>query len=211
MNQFLKTLLHMTSGHATQQTSQRIALPQGASMAEEEEIGYAKTSSPVPNPFERMEEYKAILDNLAQVSARRQHVNQLYASLNTVFLTGLGILLLQTHLNSWWIVAVVSAITLAILPLNLTWRKALIRYKDSIAFRYEYLEEIENEFRLRRGEPDIGIFLRFKESGKHLAGHTHIEIQLATYFLWLYPLITLIMGLLVYLVKIHFIPPLTIT
>jgi hypothetical protein len=164
--------------------------------------------------FERIEEYKAILEHHAQLSARRQHTNDVYVGLNIVFLTALGVLLLQSHLNTWWIFVVVSAVTVIISPLNATWRVALLRYGKSLSFRADYLREIEKEFRIRRGnmpnQPEIGLFLRFKETGLHRKGDTRLEIQLATYFICLYPVISLVVGALVYLVEAHLIPPLTI-
>src|SRR5205823_13807306 len=103
-----------------------------------------------------------ILDHHAQIRARRQHTKDVYIGINTVFLTTIGLLLLQSHLDTWWVLAIVSAITLIIMPLNATWRTALLRYGRSLSFRYDYLKEIEKEFRARRGnvagEPEIGLF-----------------------------------------------------
>ena len=59
-----------------------------------EEDSKEKNESPMlSNTFERIEEYKAILENHAEVSARRQRTNDIFVGLNTVFLTALGFLL----------------------------------------------------------------------------------------------------------------------
>jgi hypothetical protein len=52
-----------------------------------------------PQAFQRMEEYKAILGNLADVSARRENANNVYVGLNTVFLTAAGVFTVA-HLGS---------------------------------------------------------------------------------------------------------------
>lgn len=163
--------------------------------------------------LERMEEYKVVLETQAQISARRQHMNDVYIGLNTVFLTALGLLLVQSHLDTWWVFVVVCAVTLAIMPLNLTWRAALSRYRNILSFRFDYLRESEQEFRVWKGKvtgPSAGLHLREKELGLHLKGNTQLEIRLATYFICLYPVLALVVGILIYLIQVHLIPPLKI-
>jgi hypothetical protein len=96
-------------------------------------------------------------------------MNDVYVGLNTIFLTALGILLLQSHLDTWCVFVVVSTVTLIIMPINIVWRAALLRYGDRLSVRYDYLREIEQEFRTRRGktadQPEVGLFLRLKEAG----------------------------------------------
>jgi len=209
MQQLLDVVFNKKSGKTRQLTVQRPILPQGASKPLAERTN---TLSVEPKIFERMEEYQAILEHHAQLSARRQHTNDVYIGLNTVFLTAIGLLLLQSHLDTWWIFAVVSAITIIVLPINVTWRLALLRYGKTIAARYDYLREIEQEFRTRRGniahQPQIGFFSRFKENGLQGKGNTELEIRLVTYFICLYPALSLVVGILVYLVETGLIPPL---
>jgi hypothetical protein len=179
--------------------------------------------------FERIEEYKAVLENLVQLSLRRQNTNNVFVGLNTVFLSGLGLLLLSTHVASWWVVGATAAFTLAILPLNLNWRRAIRRYKAGINVRKEYLEEIETEFSERRGgggtgggawatgggpagqpsQPLLGLFLRIRDTPLKTHGNSELELRLATYFLALYPLITLLVALLTGLVTLQIIPRFT--
>lgn len=169
--------------------------------------------------FERIGEYTAVLENLVQLSLRRQNTNNIFVGLNTVFLTGLGILLFSTRLASWWVVGATAAITLAILPLNVTWRTAIKRYKAGISVRKVYLQEIEEEFRKRRGTaemgssaPPLGLFLKIRDtSSLHQHGNTELEVRVATYFLMLYPIITIVVGILTYFVIYQAIPPLDVT
>jgi hypothetical protein len=177
--------------------------------------------------FERIEEYKSVLENLVQLSLRRQNTNNVFVGLNTVFLSGLGLLLLSTRVASWWVVGATAALTLAILPLNLNWRAAIRRYKAGVNVRKEYLEEIETEFTERRGgggssggmgggsagqpnQPLLGLFLRIRDTPLKTHGNSELEMRLATYFLVLYPLITLLVALLTGLVTLQIIPGFTL-
>ncbi len=172
-----------------------------------------------PSVFERIEEYTAVLENLVQLSLRRQNTNNVFVGLNTVFLTGLGVLLLSTHFASWWVVGATAAFTLAILPLNLNWRMAIKRYKAGINVRKAYLEVIETEFCERRGgsgssgigggaagKPPLGLFLKIRDTPLRAHGNTELEVRLTTYFLVLYPIITLLVALLTGLVTLRIIP-----
>jgi hypothetical protein len=211
---FANAFFKVRHGGTRKQTSQLRIVAQHGTQPVAGNAVRAIAQSAELNTFERIEEYKTVLDQHAQLSARRQHTNDVFVGLNTIFLTALGFLLLQSHLDTWWIFVVVSAITLIITPLNAIWRIALHRYGYSLAFRYDYLREIEQEFRTRRGsvgnEPEIGLFSRIKETGLHRKGNTQLEMQLATYFICLYPVISLVVGILVYLVRAHLIPPLNI-
>src|SRR5262249_26220006 len=95
--------------------------------------------------FQRMEEYKVVVQNHAGISARRQSATNLFVSLNVVFLTAMGFVLLSSRLTSWWAVAAMGAIALSITPINLTWYFTLKRYQKVIFGYYQYLQEIEKE------------------------------------------------------------------
>src|SRR5437763_7395370 len=129
LRQLFNFPINRGSGKTLQGTKQGSFLLQGASNHLSADAGPLAE----PGTFERMGEYQAVLENHAQLSARRQHVNDVYVGLNTVFLTALGILLLQSHLDTWWVFVVVSAVTLIIMPINLAWRAALRRYGNRLA------------------------------------------------------------------------------
>jgi hypothetical protein len=170
---------------------------------------YPSPAAPV-NTFERLEEYKAVLEQLGRLSARRQNLNDVFVAINTIFLTAIGFLLFQSKFDSWWLVGVVSAITLAIMPINLTWRLAIDRYKGEIKVHVEYLSSIEREFRRRReanegmtqmDEIQIGFYLYNTVRRRAHSGKSRIEKRLANYFIILYPLISLAAAALTYLVS----------
>jgi len=172
-------------------------------------------TGPAAPTFERIEEYKAVLDNLAAVSARRQSLNDVFVGINTVFLTALGVLLFASRLTSWGAVIAIGAISAVITPINLTWIAALVRYRRGLRFQLQYLREIETEFRQRRGtisgSPDIGFFLRLDEVRRPRSGNTRLEVLLAAYFLCVFPLITGAIATLTYFVTIGYLSPLNLT
>jgi hypothetical protein len=94
MRQLFNFTFNRGSGKTLQRTNQGPFLPQGAS----NHLGGGATPSVEPSVFERMGEYQAILEHHAQLSTRRQHTNDMYIGINTVFLTALGVLLVQSHL-----------------------------------------------------------------------------------------------------------------
>lgn len=204
MNRLRNWLLNKKSTNTFQQTNQDTLLLQGDPTAHAEiEV------------FERIEEYKAILEHQAQLSTRRQHANDVYIGLNTIFLTALGAFLLQSHLDTWWVLAVVCAITIIVQPVNITWWKALHLYERNIADHFEYLREIEQEFWMRRNNAvkqssEVGLFLKRKKASQPQKSNTQLEMWLAFYFVCLYPVIALIVGILIYSIKAHIIPPLNI-
>lgn len=162
--------------------------------------------------FERIEEYKAVLENVGQVSARRQGFNNVFVGINTVFLTGVGFLLLSTHLNSWWLVGALAAISLTVTPINFTWRQALLRYKNGLTEQYAYIRDIEKEFRRRHqeayGDSNVGVYLRLDEQRRRPhSGNTRLEIRIATYFTALYPAITICVALVTYMTTNQLLPP----
>jgi len=112
--------------------------------------------------LEVLEEYRAILEDTAAMNGRRQNTNGLFVSINVVFLTALGFLLLSSHLDSWWTAAALVTVTFAILPLNMSWIRTIGVYKKLIGIRHKTLQRIEKDFnfegRLYRQylEPEIG-------------------------------------------------------
>lgn len=163
--------------------------------------------SPNSAAFERMDEYKAMLDNLAGLNQRRQSTNNLYVGLNTVFLTAIGVFI-STHLDfmNWATAIAVTFITIAILPMNLIWRITLTRYARSAVIRYDYLKEIEEEFRARSEydkNRDIGLYIRLDRLGVPRPGAVQLERILATYFLCFYPTISLLLVALTWLTQNH--------
>ena len=165
------------------------------------------TTKPPPATFERIEEYKVLAENLAQLGARRLTTNTVFVGFNTLFMVAIASLLSSTHFDSWWLVAKVAAISIAITPVNVIWIHMLMTYRIALKDRYDYIKTIEQEFQRRRQEPNdkIGLWSKLYPSPiKHR--HTLHEIALARYFTIFYPLILLVVAVMIYLVTNGYIP-----
>jgi hypothetical protein len=171
-------------------------------------------------PFERIEEYKAVLVDIAETSARRQNANAVYITLNTILLTGLGAFLVTSGFSSWWSLGVVVALAITSVPINLTWRTGLIHYRRGLTNRYRYLVTIEDEFRARRGAARGGesiglqhfVLQAQQERGGPYSPYLspsmgYLEARLATFFLLLYPFVAVLTGILIYLVSSQLVGP----
>ncbi len=112
---------------------------------------------PKPDTSERIEEYKAVLDNLGQYGNHRHNANAVFVGFNTVFLAGLGALLVSAHFESWQIVVQAGAVSLVTMPVNYLWRLTLIQYTKGLDLRYQYLQAVEGVLRQRWGDDTAGL------------------------------------------------------
>ncbi len=87
--------------------------------------------------------YTALIADAANISTRRQTVNNIYIGVNGLFLTAMGVLLISSHLDSWWVVVAAVAIALAVAPLNNSWLRTLKYYEKLLTARYKTMREIE--------------------------------------------------------------------
>lgn len=129
--------------------------------------------------LEVLEEYRAILEDTAAMNSRRQNTNGLFVSINVVFLTALGFLLLSSHLDSWWTAAALVTVTFAILPLNISWIWIIRVYKRLIDIRHKTLQRIENDFNFV-----LSLYTQYREVGK--TPIIRVETSIAWYFLGFY-------------------------
>jgi hypothetical protein len=146
-----------------------------------------------------LEEYRAILEDTAAMNGRRQNTNGLFVSINVVFLTALGFLLLSTHLNSWWTAATLVIVTLAIRPLNISWIRTIRVYKTLIDIRHKTLQRVENEFNF------VGsLYTQYREVGK--TPIIRVETSIAWYFLGFYFALDATVILVTYLLMNQYFP-----
>ena len=99
------------------------------------DIRSSVSSGGVLPPFDGFDEYKAIVEHVDRMSSRRQTAHNFFIGLHTVFMAGLGALLVSGGFSSWLTVGEVFGITLALLPLNLLWRSTLRRYQGGLRLR----------------------------------------------------------------------------
>jgi hypothetical protein len=164
------------------------------------------TSQP-SNPFERIEEYKAVLEDTAQAANRRRTDSALYVGLNTLFLTGIG-LFASPNIGSWETVLALAVVTSIAIPVNLMWYTSLTYWMRSLSARQEYIRSIEREFRTRSGsiqrEMPVGLYLHLGDVGQLV----RLERRFALFFALFYPVSVLALALVTYVLHNPTLPPL---
>ncbi|MBA3826452.1 MAG: hypothetical protein H0X24_21440 [Ktedonobacterales bacterium] len=141
-----------------------------------------------------IEEYKCIVEQTGNLSDRRQTTNDIYVALNTLFLTGLAVLLTTSHLMSWYPAIIIGIVTLISWFINFTWLSLLDRYRTLIKVRIDYLKQLETLFPIKGANIKQGIYLEeeaiYQQRGARF-GFTALERRLAGLFIALYPLLTI--------------------
>lgn len=112
------------------------------------------------------QEYQALAAGTDKVTDRRQTVNTLFVSINALFLTGVGYLLLQylqsDHPSPWFILGflAIAGITSRI---NKVWLKLSEQNRRMVDLRIRYLKQIEAQLRDAGFLPMVTVPLRPEE------------------------------------------------
>jgi hypothetical protein len=105
--------------------------------------------APEPRNYPRIHEYEVIVADTAGVSGRRQNTNDLFAGINALFLTALGIFLIASHFSftDWLVNLAIVLVCLVTALLNVVWLRTLRRYQSLLAARHRYIEWVEHRLR----------------------------------------------------------------
>jgi hypothetical protein len=101
-----------------------------------------RTGEP-PMPLEPFDEYKLFVEDTGRTSDRRQTVNNIYLSVNSVLLGAVAILVQQGQLRSFLFLVVEIFIAIAGYFICNDWRKLITQYRKLLAFRFEQLRGLE--------------------------------------------------------------------
>ncbi len=96
------------------------------------------------------DEYQALAAGTDRVTDRRQTVNTLFVSINALFLTGVGYLLLQylgSEQSSNWFILGFLAIAWITSRINNAWLKLSEQNRRMVSLRVRYLQQIEKQLR----------------------------------------------------------------
>jgi hypothetical protein len=130
--------------------------------------------------------YKLLVQDTAHISDRRQTMNNIYLSVNTLLLGALAVLVQQGRLTSFLFLTVEVFVSIAGFIIALQWRALIKTYKNLLRLRYETLEEIEKTIDI----PDIAKIYTLEhkasDTNKKLYGYSDIEGRLPGIFQWLY-------------------------
>ncbi len=112
-------------------------------------------------------EYQLLMEGTDKISDRRQTVNTEFVSINALFLTGVGYLLLQLFQNpthSIWFVVGFFLIALIMQRINSTWLKLSNFYKGLIDLRIRYMKQLELLMRQGGVFPEVVVPLKPEEA-----------------------------------------------
>lgn len=109
------------------------------------------------------QEYQALAEGTDKVTDRRQTVNTLFVSINALFLTGVGYLLLQyvqSDRPSAWFILGFLAIAWITSRINGAWLKLSEQNRRMVDLRIRYLQQIEKQLRDTGFLPTVAVPLR---------------------------------------------------
>lgn len=119
------------------------------------------------------QEYRFVAEDTAKISDRRQTVNTLFVSINALFLTGAGYLLLQVlnatagASNQRLILSAIGFLAIALITsrLNSAWLRLGNQYRRLVNLRMRYLHQLEEHMRLGEAAlfPPVSVPLREEE------------------------------------------------
>ncbi len=175
----------------------------------------------------QVEEYKAVLDNTAKLSDRRQTTNDVFVGLNSLILTALGFFFISTPLTNWWATSVFAIIAVFMSVINGIWLRLNARYRDLVGIRINYLTALEGRLEGAFQKKVVTILNARKEtqkievSGVHQlenqtylyaggskVGFSSLERALIWVFMSTYYLLAAVVAVLTYLIINHdLLPP----
>jgi len=155
------------------------------------------------NEFDKFDEYKFLVEDTARITDRRQSISNLYTTINSILLAAIAVLFSETALPDLVIIAGAVAIMLAGIAISLTWKRAIIRYREHLRLRFDILREIENHPSMADSEKvyhrEDALYPR-NEDGQsidHKGLFSNIEKRLPEVFVTLYVILTTIIILAV--------------
>jgi hypothetical protein len=124
---------------------------------------------------ELLKEYFEVAEDTAKLSDRRQTVGDIYVGVNSLFLSGMGFVVVSSHLTNWWTAGICGAITLVTTAFNLNWRSLIVRYRNLIRLRIQYLVSLEKLLQRDGGEFSVTIQMAPSGTENQRKGHKERE------------------------------------
>lgn len=111
-------------------------------------------------------EYQLLMEGTDKITDRRQTVNTLFVSINALFLTGVGYLLLQLFQHSGFAaVFILGFFVIAVIMtrINRTWLKLSESNRRLVDLRIRYMKELEKALRAGGYFPSVDVPLKDDE------------------------------------------------
>lgn len=136
-------------------------------------------------------QYSLLVKDSAKLSDRRQTINALYLSANSILLGAIAVLAAQSGLKAGILLLPAVLIAFAAIPLCLDWRKALLNYKRLLDLRFDMLRRIEAlpEFTYPIKtyiEESDKLYTKAQGGQAVLFGFSRIEVNIPPVFIALY-------------------------
>jgi len=185
---------------------------------------------PTPDEYEQyrllFEHYRLATEDTGRVFDRRERSKDVFIGLNTLLITGVGLLVSQSlQTASWYLPLVLAGIAVVATYINLTWLQQHNSYLGLISLRVAYLQALEERLQslVDLGEIDTGRYskryaakpttvgvlkteqLTFYQTRARI-GSSRLDRRLILIFLLAYPTITIFVAVVVYLVQGGLIP-----
>lgn len=140
---------------------------------------------------EMRQQYNLLVKDTAKLSDRRQIINTLYLSANSVLLGGIALLAQQGVLKTGALLIPVVLVAFAGIPLCLDWRKLLLNYKNLLDLRFDMLRRIEKmpdfAYPIQTYQEESEKLYNKPEGGqKVLFGFSNVEVNIPLVFIALY-------------------------
>ena len=148
-------------------------------------------------PFDANDVYPLFVQDTARLSDRRQSMNALYLSVNSLLLGAIALLAQQGGLTNILFLAAEFIIAVAGIIIAAQWRRLIDKYRDLLKLRYALLIEMENQKPFPSATK-----VYTSEAMEKLYGFSEIERRLPMIFQWVYGTGTA--GLLAGVLAVHF-------
>lgn len=171
-------------------------------------------------PTDPFEQYPFLIEDTARLSDRRQTVNNIYLSVNSVLLGGLALLVQVSGLRSFSLAVIAVMIAAAGFVITHDWRKLVLNYRTLLALRFTLLREIESlpdfPFPIKTFEREDALFANPSTKRGKQFGFSDIEERLTHVFKVLYLLSAVLIvvfvvllryGIIAHLLRDGIIPP----
>jgi len=141
--------------------------------------------------IDKFAEYQMFVEDTARFSDRRKADSNTYVGINSILLTGIGILIAQVGMQQIWTLILPLPLVIAGVAVSLWWRQLLIKNKALVGLRMKVLREMENDLpgSVRMYHREDALY-PVDEQGKPIPGkglnQVDLEIRLPWLFLFLY-------------------------
>jgi hypothetical protein len=139
------------------------------------------------------EQYQLLVEDTARLSDRRQTINYIYLSANSLLLGGIAVLAQQSGGKNLAELFLIFLLVCAGMVLCFDWSRLIENYRKLLALRFDLLKKIEvrSDFPAPIQTYTEEEVLYPSDPGKRRFGFTRVEVNLPLVFITLYVLVVI--------------------